>query len=262
MEQSTGTAFPLIPRNNQPTKDHPMKKAFIPFLLLTLTLMARAHAPDLKKEDGVEHPALHRLDARYGKESAVILLDTRRVEYVDNPDNTTLSAYHTLHKIIHINDDKGIEYYNKVYLGISDSNSIIDMRARSILPSGKIITIDKKNIKFLEEENGNRYSIFAMEGLEKGCEVEYTYTIKLSANYFGRENLQATYPTLEAQFSILGPPRLIFQMKGYNCAPEVSDTTLEGKRAFSTRLKDIPGAETDVYASYDANLQRIEYRLS
>ncbi|GGA81280.1 DUF3857 domain-containing protein [Puia dinghuensis] len=236
-----------------------MSKLLLPLLLLSLTASAQPAA--LRSEEWAEHPALHTVDARYSKEPAVILLDRRRVEYVDNPDNT-VSAYRTLHRIVHINDDHGIEYFNKIYLGVTDSSSIVDVRARSIFPNGKIIAIDKKNIKSIQEEDGNRYNIFAMEGLEKGCEVEYTYTFLEDISFFGRETMQTIFPTLDAQFDLLAPPRLIFQMKGYNCNVSVSDTTLNGKRTFSTRLLDIPGAEKEKYSTYDANLQRIEFRLS
>src|SRR5581483_10575543 len=110
----------------------------------------------------------------------------------------------TYHKRIHINDDKGNESYNKIYLPVSNSADIVDIMARTILPGGKIITVDKSNIRDLKE-NDQEYKIFAMEGLEKGCEVEYYYTYKADAAYFGREVIQGGYPTLDAQVEIVSP---------------------------------------------------------
>src|SRR4029079_13409406 len=103
------------------------------------------------------------------------VLDKRRIEYTDEKDDVV--QYKTLHKIIHINDDKGIESFNRVYLPVSNTSDIVDIRARTILPGGKIIEVDKNNIKDLKE-NDQVYKIFAMDGLEKGCEVEYYYTYK------------------------------------------------------------------------------------
>jgi len=93
----------------------------------------------------------------------------------------------------------------------------VDIRARTILPGGKVIEVDKQNIKDLKEEDGHMYKIFAMEGLEKGAELEYYYTYKREASYFGRELVQGAFPVLDAQLQILGPERLLFEMKGYNC---------------------------------------------
>ncbi len=58
------------------------------------------------------------------------------------------------------------------------------------------------------------------------------------------------------------PERLIFEMKGYNCAVEASDTLLNGKRSLFTGQKDIPGIEEEKYAAYGGNLRRVEYKLS
>lgn len=101
-----------------------------------------------------------------------------------------------------------------------------------------------------------------MEGLEKGSEVEFYYTIKSGLNFFGEEFLQGSFPIRDAQLEILSPQNLIFQLKGYNCTIDVTDTTTNGKKSFSTHLADIPGAEKEKYAAYEANLRRVEYRLS
>lgn len=217
--------------------------------------------PAVLLEEWSKQPALHSLDGKYSKESAVILLDKRRMEFVDEAGNE-LAVYRTLHKIIRVNDDKGIETFNRIYLGVTDNSDIIDIRARTILPGGKIIEIDKSNIKDLKDEDGNMYKIFAMEGLEKGCEVEYYYTYKRDASFFGRETLQGPFPVLDAQLQILTPERLVFEMKGYNCHIDAGDTVIGGKRWLSTGLKDIGGAEEEKYAAYAANLQRVEYKLS
>ncbi len=238
-----------------------MKKALFLLSFPLATAMAQTAPPPIELQHWDPRPVLHPADSRYSMESAVILLDERRMEYVDEPKNE-VGLYRTLHRIVHINDDKGIESFNKVYLGVSDNSDIVDIKARTILPGGKIIEVDRRNIKDLKEEDGNVYKIFAMEGLEKGCEVEYYYTYRPNANFFGREQLQNVFPVLKARFELLAPPRLVFQLKGYNCEITVTDTMLNGKRIFSTGLDDLQGAEKEKYAAYDANLARVEYRLS
>jgi hypothetical protein len=183
------------------------------------------------------------------------------MEYIDGPSNQ-VNLYRTLHRIVRVNDDTGIESFNRIYLGVTDNSDIIDMRARTILPSGKIIEIDKQNIKDLKEKDGRLYKIFAMEGLEKGAELEYYYTFKREASYFGREPIQNAFPVIESLLQILTPERLSFEMKGYNCPIRVEDTVSKGKKTSSVRIYDIPGVEKEKYAAYDANLERVEYKLS
>jgi hypothetical protein len=217
--------------------------------------------PSILLEEWSKEPALHKIDKKYSTESAIVLLDKRRMEFVDEANNE-LSVYRTLHKIIRVNDDRGIATFNRVYLGVTDNSDIIDIRARTILPDGRIIEIDKNNIKDMKEEDGNMYKIFAMDGLEKGCEVEYYYTYKRDASFFGRETIQNPFPVLDAQLQILCPARLVFEMKGYNCSIDPNDTTIDGKRWLSAGLKEIGGAQEEKYAAYEVNLQKIEYKLS
>jgi hypothetical protein len=220
-----------------------------------------AAQPPITLEQWDLKPVMHSVDPQYAGESAVILLDERRMEYVDEAKGD-ISLYRTLHRIVRVNDDQGIEAFNKVYLGVSDNSDIVDIKARTILPGGKIIEVDRKNIKDLKEEDGNQYKIFAMEGLEKGCEVEYYYTFKRSATFFGREQIQNGFPVLRAVLEILSPERLRFELKGYNCEIAPQDTVLAGKRVAAATLRDIRGAEKEKYAAYQANLERIEYKLS
>lgn len=229
---------------------------------LLMSLAVCAQSPAITREQWSGKPALHTFDDRYKKESALILMDNRRIEFIDE-GNDRIGEYRSFHRIVHLNDDQGIEAFNKVYLGYSDSNDIVEMRARAILPNGAVMEVGRENMKDFQNEDGEKYKIFAMEGLEKGSEVEYFYTYKRKIDFFGRETLQGKFPILEAGIQILCPSRLIFQLKGYNCEIGVeTDSSQTGRTAFSVRLKDIPGAGEEKYAAYEANLKRIEYRLS
>jgi hypothetical protein len=215
--------------------------------------------PAIVREKWAGASTVQKPAAKYNNESAVILLDKRRVEYID--ENDDVAAYRTLHRRIHIMDDRGIEQFNKVYLAVNSNNEIVDIMARTILSNGKVITVDSKNIRDLKEEDQN-YKIFAMEGLEKGCDVEFYYTYKTYVSYFGREVIQNNFPVLEAEVAILSPERLIFETKGYNDVNAASDTVLNGKRMIQIRQQEIPGAENEKYAVYNANLKRVEFKLS
>ncbi|WP_259065324.1 DUF3857 domain-containing protein [Mucilaginibacter sp. X4EP1] len=216
---------------------------------------------NIERETWADKPAIHTIDDKYSKESAVVLYDNRRIEYTDESKNE-LVEYYTLHRIIHINNDRGIETFNKIYLGFSETSDVVDVKARTILPSGKIIELDKNNIKDLKENNGNVYKIFALDGLEKGCEIEFLYTFKRSTSFFGREELQESVPILQTTFKIIAPERLKFEIKPYNFQLTPTDTVVNGKRTTLCSTKGSEGAEAEKYAFDDVNLKRIEFKLS
>ncbi|MBW4890759.1 DUF3857 domain-containing protein [Mucilaginibacter sp. HMF5004] len=236
------------------------KHILLAVLALSAVKYAQGQTTGIETEKWADKPVIHQLSGAYAKESAVIVSDSRRTEYVD--DKKEVLEYYTLHKLIHINDDRGIEEFNKIYLGIGESSDVIAVKARTILPGGKIIELDKNNIKDLKEDNGNIYKIFAMDGLEKGCEVEYFYTFKKSTSYFGRELIQGSVPIMASSFKLIAPERLRFEVKPFNSTVTSIDTLLNSKHIITCNFKDIAGAENEKYAFYDANLIRLEFKLS
>lgn len=239
-----------------------MKKHTAIFLLLLSAFKySAAQTPNIEIEKWVEKPTISRIDLKYSKESAVIISDKRGLEFIDNTKGEVME-YSTLHKLIHINDDRGIEGFNKIYLGVDENADIVDIKARTILPSGKIIDLDKSNIKDIKESDGNVYKIFALSGLEKGCDVEYTYTYKRPTSYFGREVVQSGVPILKTTFQIIAPDRLRFEIKPYNFTLSPTDTVISGKRIAQCDIAETLGAEEEKYAYYDANLKRIEFKLA
>jgi len=237
-----------------------MIKKLITICSLFLFLSAGAQNNGLILEKWEASPLLHQIDSKYAGESAVILLDKRRVEYIDEKEE--LIMYRTLHKIIHINNDNGIETFNRVYLPVNENKDIVSIKARTVLPGGKIIEISSENIKDIKDEDEQMYKIFAMEGLVKGCEVEFYYTYKRNTGHFGRENIQGSFPILEATVEIVSPARLIYDLRTYNTMTKAKDTVINDKRFVAFSAKGIPGVEEEKYSAYEANLLRCEYKLS
>jgi hypothetical protein len=240
-----------------------MKK--LPVLLLAIFSFAQclqSQQPAIEKEEWSDKPVIHAVDPNYQNEPAVIVLDKRKLEFIDDSAGE-VREYYTLHKIIRVNNDKGIEYFNKIYLGIGDNTDIVDIRARTILPGGKVIVLDKNNIKDMKDEDGSVYKIFAMEGMVKGSEVEFSYTFQKDATYFGREVIQSKFPVLETDIELIAPSRLVFDIKPYHCSPESkTDSTAGGKTIMRYALHGLEGLEDEKYASYTVNLARLEYKLA
>jgi len=215
--------------------------------------------PAIVHEQWEKSPSLHKVDAKYLKEPAVVITDKRRIEFIDVNDEQL--QYRTLHKIVRLNDDHGIEAFNKIYLPVVENKLLIDIRARTILPDGKIIELDKNDIKDIKEEN-DVYKIFAMEGLTKGCEIEFMYTYNSNLSYFGREVMQGSHSVIGSELEIISPARLTFESKSFNGDCQKSDTTLNNKNIVKLTFGEMAAADDEKYAMKTANLKRAEYKLS
>jgi hypothetical protein len=238
-----------------------MKAIIISFAAIVSALTVYGQTPDIQHETWSDKPAVTALDSKYSKEAAVIIFDKQRIEYADDAKKEVREFY-TLHRLIHIIDDRGIEGFNKIYLPINENGDLVDVKARTVLPGGKIIELDKSNIKDITDKDGNTYKIFALDGLEKGCEVEYFYTIERPTSYFGREIMQESIPIQHTSFQIAGPARLNFELKPYNFSVKTTDTVMGEKRIAGCEVGETAGAEEEKYAYQDVNLRRVEYKLS
>lgn len=207
-----------------------------------------------------DKPVLHKLSGKFDSAGAVGILDNRRVEYVvDKKDNY---IRYTLHKIIRINDDKGIEMFNKIYVPVYRNSEITELKARTIQRNGKVVELPAAKIKEIEED-GRVYKLFAMEGVEKGSEVEYTYTMQRPLSAFGTEVFQSSnVPYERASFTLVSPEHLKFDTRGYNGFAVSSDSVIDGKRIVSGYSENITALEDEKYAVTNPHLQRVQYKLS
>src|SRR5437868_694076 len=138
-------------------------------------------------EPWAANPVLHKIPSNFKDESAVYLMDSRIFHYKNEGKN--LVEYNYVYKLVKVQDDKGIEMFNKIYLQVFHNAGISDIKARVITSAGKVINVSPDKIKE-EEEEGKQYKLFAMEGIDKGAEVEYSYIIKREPSFFGSEIFQ------------------------------------------------------------------------
>lgn len=198
----------------------------------------------------------------YSSEPAVFLVDERKIEFKDGANNE-LTMFKTLHRVIQVNDDRGIESFNKLYLPGGENNKMISLQARTMLKNGKVIEVDQSSIKDYTDEDGSEYKIFAFPGIEKGCTLEYTYTYERSASLFGIEVFQTGIPVVKSKLEIVSPPRLIFEARAFNGVPEKTDTvSSEEKRSIALVAPELREVQEEKYSNYSARLYRVEYKLS
>jgi hypothetical protein len=185
------------------------------------------------------------------------------VQYEYTFENGEFVMYSTHHKIIYVNSNEAIKKHNRIFISMNSTMALKTLKARAINRQGKAVYFDETNLKEMkEEESGNAYRIFAMEGVEIGSEVEYFYTRKMVADVFNREFLQFDVPSKSSSVKLSSPRHLKFDFRSYNGVPEVKhlpDTTMN---IYEVSAAGLPALKEEPFASPAANRQRIEFKLA
>ncbi len=226
------------------------------FLLFVIQMHANAQNIDWEKT-----PKLHKVKPTFIRESAVILSDMRTQEFVSE-EKKGLMVIITVKKLIKVIDDKGVEMYNKIYVPVYGGAQILELKARTILPNGRVL--DLPNDKILDaEEEGRMYKKFALEGVDKDSEIEYIYKVKKEASYFGLEVFQSgSTPYEQANFTLITPDYLSFTIKGYNGFVVGKDSTADNKRFTTTSCSNILAIADEKYGNKDAHVKNVQFKLS
>jgi hypothetical protein len=205
-------------------------------------------------------PMLHKLPENFKNESAVYLMDSRTFHY--KVEGKNIMQYNSVYRLIKVEDDKGIEMFNKVYVPVLRNAVISDIKARVITSSGKVIDVPQDKIKD-EEEDGRNYKLFAMEGIDKGSEVEYSYTEKKDPSFFGSEIFQnSSVPYYQTKLLIITPKYLKFDAKGYNGFTILKDSVIGDERLIPGYSENIKALDDEKYGLREPYLQRADFKLS
>src|SRR5690606_22401414 len=193
------------------------------------------------------------------KESSIGILKKNVVEY------TMVSAsepqvFETFHTITKVNDEKGISQHNTVYIPMYNVRNVVDIKARTISASGKITLLNKDNIKEVNnvDEYGD-FKIFAIEGAEKGSEIEVLYTVELNYDLFGAETIQSSYPIQKAEFLYI-TEGFNSKIKAYRTDKTFETIQVDGKTAQQLIVKHIPAMVEEEYSTPDANKIGVVYQ--
>jgi Domain of Unknown Function with PDB structure (DUF3857) len=236
-----------------------MKKILTLYTIACLCFVSVIKAQQLN--DWEASPKTHKVKPIFARESAVILSDLRVQEFVQE-EKKGLMLIITNKRLVKVLDDNGVESYNKIYLPVYNNAQILSLKARTILPNGKIVNLPDNKILDAEEE-GRAYKKFALEGVEKGSEIEYFYQIKKEASYFGLERFQSSNaPFEQANFVLITPDYLSFTVKGYNGFNVGKDSVADKKRIIKASCTDIETAVDEKYSSKDANAKNVQFKFS
>ena len=177
----------------------------------------------------------------------------------------TLFLFTTIHKRIKLNNDQGVNDYNKMYLPVLSNEEIFEIHARAINPDGTIINFNESSIKEIDDLEGyGPYKIFAFEGVQVGSELEYYYTVKSVENdKYGSLDVQREVPILDYGFQLIFPKAYTFDCKSYNGLDSLrADSISETSHGLRLNGVFVEAFESEFFSLGDALKQRIEYKVA
>lgn len=219
---------------------------------------------EMKTYDWEDKPVPTVLTDEESKASLVITKDFLVKEYMYF--SGMLYEVSTIHKKKKLNNDEAVDQSNKVYISTGRGQEVVGLKARSISKDGKVTVFNNDNIKFVENyEDAGPYTIFALEGVEKGSEIEYMYTLKTVINNFNCDDytINNTYPVRNAHFELIYDKAWEFLSKSYNGMPEAKvDTTVSGKNRHTVDVPNSPSIDDEIFSYGHAAYKRMEYKFS
>ncbi|MBF9219601.1 DUF3857 domain-containing protein [Hymenobacter ruricola] len=194
---------------------------------------------------------------------AIILRDFTSLEYYYDKSRKDLRFFATEHRIVRVNSSDGIERFNKIVVPVLESGAPVDIKARTISPRGEVHEVQAADMKELKDQEGGRgFRVFAVDGVEKGSEVEYYFTRERPFNHFGYEVLQGETAARDVVFELISPEALTFEARVYHGPAVAVDTTLPGRRVLRLALKEVPALREEAFASVLAQRMRVHYKLA
>lgn len=233
-------------------------------LLLLFTLSSYAQTFHVNY-DWDKEPKLTELNKEMAAEPSVGLLNLKVYDYFYDPTNNNYPAeILTIHVKTQVNSDEAIERNNRVYIPMGSAVKLIEAKARVIKKDGKIVNFNKDNIKSssdLDEEG--EFQFFAIDGVEKGSEIEYLYVVQKNPYFNGRSlSFQDNAWSLNNVFKVFAPSNLGFSFLSLNGFPEVEiDTNYTEVNAYSAKIDTLEPLYSEEFAAYRANLAGVVYKL-
>ncbi|HEU0137938.1 MAG TPA: hypothetical protein VFQ50_11660 [Flavobacterium sp.] len=200
----------------------------------------------------------------YQSENEVILERHSKMEIF--VEGAQAQQFYLLHEKVFINSDDAIERNNRVYIPFSVNERVLKNKVRVLLKSGKVITLDEKDVKEeVDEEKGVKYNYFAVNGLEKGAVIEKLFVLNERPELDGKTfKMQSGVPIANLTFELIHPDYLVFKSKSYNgLSNVVADTTKkDNKTHLFIRESNIAALNDDEkYSNRERHLKIFRYKL-
>jgi hypothetical protein len=215
------------------------------------------------KYDWKEVPDKYVITEDDKKEDEVILFEKRSIEYARiGEEMVQMVLSHTIRLI---NTDAAIEENNKVYVNNGSGTNVFMQKARVIKPSGEIVVLKESDIQESKDEDGEvEYRYFALDGLEKGCIIEYIHYLRQEPDYTGSTMyLQNALLKKKVEYDIISPKHLDFVIYPVNGMPEfILDTVDYFVRRKFMNTENVKGLKEESQSPYYALVQKCYYKLN
>lgn len=212
------------------------------------------------QEEWAENPKIHAIPPEYANEHALLLLVDEKLDFRREVNN--MNVYRTYHKIVKVLDHEGIEEFNTISIPHWYAKRIPLIKARTILPNGKVKDISKDMILTSQDGSGNYKVIIAMEGVEKNAEIELLVKEATPASYFGNVHFQYDIPVLQSNFEMSYPKDITFELKSYSGYPALHEYLSGNRKHVKIGVSDIAPLRNEPYSNYDQHRMRLEYRVA
>ena len=242
-----------------------MKNIFLFILIIwanSISSLLYGQNPTFQNYKWDTEPKLHTLTTGELQISELELKETHIIEYAMKEDK--LVSYNLVHKIIRVNDDKAIEMNNRIYLPLAEYAKMLVTKVRVINANGQVKELKDEDVKNgVNEETKVAYRYFALEGLDKGSEIESVMVVEQNAEIYGKLiYLQDNILKKDVEFKLITPSNLIFKKKLYNGLPAFTDTVLSDGRNVSYLFMDsVPGLKEEAFAVYKPHLMQLIIKL-
>lgn len=237
---------------------------FLSILLIALTCQ-RAAAQNLyyKTYNWEKQPKVYAPAAAEKTDPYIRVKDKTVTEAVYEKDGSAV-VYETHHIIIHLNDGKAIDKVNKVHISTRGVYEEIDLKARCITADNKVIPFNKDDVKKVENlDDRGPFTIFPIDGVEAGCDVEYMFTNKRHFVSYSMYNAQTSIPVVSYEYTVITPKNLVMETKCYNgLSPFVKETADTTKNTLTLKEANLEGFEAESYSSSEAEKKSFLVQLA
>ena len=201
---------------------------------------------------------------QFKNEGEIVLDKTVKIEVITNPK--AVEEYLLSHEIIYVNSDEGIQRNNRIYISYGENSKIITLKNRVILKDGTVIELNKNDIhEETDQKTGQKYSYFAVRGLEMGAVIEKIQIIQNNPYFTDRRfDFQGSAPIAKYNFQLISPKHLIWECKSYNGLPAYTkkDSLLADKSVIEVEATNLPIINTvDKMANHDIFVQSFRFKL-
>jgi len=194
-----------------------------------------------------------------------VIINENRAEYLEilrDNGNVNVYNYKMRYRRVHLNEEKSVQNFNKIYIPVNDPSELVDLRARTISATGKYSREFDENDMKMVMEDGSYNMILAVDGCEKGGELEFYYIVREEgAAEYGKYIFQGNNYCRSLTFTKRVPKNVTFIFKMYNSSEEIKSETIGDNHIYSVELANISVLPEFDFENHDAELIRMEYVL-